>query len=118
MIERRIPIVRELERRMRRGGGRAAGTIAARATALRLARQSGDPVRLRRALLDLVVSCVSGAEALSCRSIAPPRNALLANDDAGSPGSVSAGGRSVRGRVFEVMRCVLAVLTIPRPGGR
>jgi len=51
MVEQRIPIVRELERQIRCDGARVAETVAARATALRLARQSGDPVRLRRALL-------------------------------------------------------------------
>jgi hypothetical protein len=65
MIEPHIPIVRELERQMRRDAGRAPGTVPARATALRLARQSGDPLRLRRALLDLAASCLSDAEALS-----------------------------------------------------
>ena len=71
MVERRIAIVRELERQIRRDGGRAAGTVAARATALRLARQSGDPVRLRRALPDLAASCLSDPEAL------PPRRAAV-----------------------------------------
>jgi hypothetical protein len=65
MIDPYIPICRELERHMHREGGRAVGTVAARATALRLARQSGDPLRLRRALLDLAASCLSDAEALS-----------------------------------------------------
>ena len=53
---------------MRRDGARAPGTVAARATALRLARQSGDPLRLRRALLDLAASCLSDAESRSMPS--------------------------------------------------
>ena len=65
MIDPYIPICRELERHMQRDGGRAVGTVAARATALRLARQSGDPLRLRQALLDLAASCLSDAQALS-----------------------------------------------------
>lgn len=68
MIEAPIPIVRELERRMRRDGARAPGTVAARATALRLGGQGGDRLRLRRALLDLAASCVSDAESLSMPS--------------------------------------------------
>jgi len=62
-IEPHIPIVRELERQMRRG--RVAGSVAARATALRLARQSGDPLRVRHELIDLAASCLNDAEALS-----------------------------------------------------
>ncbi len=61
-IEPHIPIVRELERQMRRD--RVAGSVAARATALRLARQSGDPLRVRDALIDLAASCLNDAEAL------------------------------------------------------
>ena len=64
MIDPYIPICRELERHMHERG-RAVETVAARATALRLARQGGDPIRLRRALLDLAASCLSDAEALS-----------------------------------------------------
>ena len=100
MVERGIPIVRELERQIRRDGGRATGTVAARATALRLARQSGDPVRLRRALPDLAASCLSDPEALLPRNPVRGAHARLFGPPSGR-------GRSGP-RATEVMRRVLA----------